>query len=145
MIEATHPAVSITPLQAYLYPPEAKGGYPVSVVGRLRPEYRPCIPRALEEGLKLVGKKYDDGYDLDNDAYYCSELIYVILKRANGGKPVFPLNRMTFKAPGSDEFLPEWVAYFRRLNLPIPEGKPGINPGAMSRSEVIEIIHSIQE
>ncbi|WP_160150032.1 hypothetical protein [Parabacteroides sp. Marseille-P3160] len=32
---------------------------------------------------------------------------------------------MMFKAPGSDEFLPEWVMYFERLDLPIPEGEPG--------------------
>lgn len=141
VIEATHPVVSVTPLREYLYPPKAKSHYPNSVVGRLKPEFRHCIPLAIEEGLALLGKPYDDGYDLENDAYYCSELIYRILKRANGDIPLFPLNRMTFKAPGNDAFLPEWVAYFKRLGLPIPEGKPGINPGAMSRSEVIEIVH----
>lgn len=141
VIEATHPKVAVTPLHRYLYPEDGKECFPVSVVGRLKDEYQRCIPKAVEEGFMLVGKEYDDGFVMGNDKYYCSEFIYEILLRANNNVPVFPLNIMTFKLPDSDEITKGWKEYFGKLNLPVPEGEPGINPGAMSRSDVIDIIH----
>jgi len=42
---------------------------------------------------------------------------------------------MTFKKEGTDEILPYWLDYFEKRNLPVPEGKPGINPTGLSRSE----------
>ncbi|MDU1891438.1 MAG: YiiX/YebB-like N1pC/P60 family cysteine hydrolase [Dysgonomonas sp.] len=140
VIEATHPKVKVTHLNEYLYPEGKEGCYPISVVGRLKEEYRHCIPQALEEGLKLVGKNYDYGYTLNNDTYYCSELVYYILLKANNGKPVFELNTMTFKSAETGEFTEGWISYYEKLNMPIPEGEPGINPGAMSRSHVIDIV-----
>ncbi len=140
VIEATQPRVAKTPLLEYLYPEDEKDCPPVSVVGRLKPECQHCVPKAIEEGLSLIGKEYDNGFVLGDDKYYCSELIYEILLKASG-KPVFPLNVMTFKSPETDQISPGWVEHFKKYNLPVPEGDPGINPGAMSRSEVIEIIH----
>ncbi|WP_029904434.1 YiiX/YebB-like N1pC/P60 family cysteine hydrolase [Prevotella sp. 10(H)] len=140
VLEATRPKVALTPLNEYLYPND-KDIYPISVVGRLKEQYRSCIPDALKEGLLLLGKDYDDGFILGNDKYYCSELIYEILLKANGGVPVFPLNVMTFKSPDTGEVTEGWKAYFRRYDLPVPEDEPGINPGAMSRSDVIDIVH----
>jgi len=141
VIEATRPKVAVTSIDEYLYPKDKQGCYPKSVVGRLKEEYRHCIPPAIEEGLALVGKDYDDGFILGNDKYYCSELIYDILLIANVNKPVFPLNVMTFKSPETGEITEGWKEYFKKYDLPIPEGEEGINPGAMSRSDVIEIIH----
>lgn len=48
---------------------------------------------------------------------------------------------MTFKSPGSDEITEGWKEYFDKLHLPVPEGELGINPGAMSQSDVIDIVH----
>lgn len=141
VLEATHPKVALTPLQEYLYPSNEKDCYPKSVVGRLKSEYQKLIPHALDIGFTFIGKDYDDGFILDNDKYYCSELVYEILKQANNGSEVFPLNVMTFKSPDTNEFTENWVQYYKKLKMPIPEGEPGINPGAMSRSEVIDIIY----
>ena len=142
VLEATHPRVALTPLNDYLYP-EKKGIYPKSVVFRLKQEYRYCIPKAIEEGLKLIGKEYDDAYTLNDDKYYCSELIYEMLLNANGGVPVFQLNTMTFKSPITEDFLSEWIEHYKKLGVPIPEGMPGINPGAMSRSAVVEFVSDL--
>lgn len=141
VLEATHPKVVLTPIAEYLYPKD-KPCFPKSVVGRLKDKFLQLIPIAIDEGLKLVGKEYDYGFVLNNDKYYCSELIYDILLKANKGTPVFPLNTMTFKSASNNEYSSGWVEYFEKLNLDIPEGKPGINPGAMSRSNVIDIVHS---
>lgn len=141
VIEATPPRVKITPLQEFLYPDVERKAPPHSVVGRLKARYRCCIPKAIKKGLSLVGKAYDEVYDLNNDSYYCSELIYFMLLGANHGKPVFQLNKMTFKAAETDSILPMWQTYFEKRGVAVPEGEPGINPGAMSRSEVIYIVH----
>lgn len=141
VLEATHPCVALTPLAAYLYPHNTQECPPLSVVGRLKEHYQSLIPQALEEGFRLLGKEYDYGYVLGNDTYYCSELVYEILKKANAGKEVFALNVMTFKSPDTGETSEGWIQYFRKLNMPIPEGEPGINPGAMSRAEVIDIVY----
>lgn len=141
VIEATHPKVCITPLDEYLHPKGDKCA-PKSVVGRLKGEYQNLISQALDEAKKLTGKDYDDAFDLENDQYYCSELIYDILFKANNGTPVFPLNVMTFKSKDTGEYSPNWVTHFQKLGIPIPEGELGINPGAMSQqSDVIDIIH----
>lgn len=145
VLEATTPKVSLTPLSEYLYPEEAKKCYPISVAGRLKPEYHDLIPRALETGLTLVGKDYDYGYVLNNNEYYCSELIYEIFKQANKGKEVFPLNVMTFKAKNTDVISKGWTEHFDKYNLPVPEGEPGINPGAMSRSDAIDFIFVLKD
>ncbi len=141
VLEATIPEVKLTPIHEYLYPSESKECYPVSVVGRLKKEYRHLIPDALNIGLTLTGKAYDHGFIPDNDKYYCSELIYCILKEANGGNDVFPLNVMTFKSKDTGQTAKGWIEHFNTHNLEIPEGKPGINPGAMSKSGRIDIIH----
>lgn len=141
VIEATHPKVTVTSLTDYLHPKDGKNCFPISVVGRLKGDYQCFIPKAIEEAFVLVGKEYDDGFVMGNDKYYCSEFIYEILLRANNNVPVFSLNIMTFKSPESDEITEGWEDYFQKLNLPVPEGEPGINPGAMSRSNVIDIVH----
>lgn len=140
VIEATHPLVAITPIGEYLYPAGKEDCPPLSVAARLKEIYRPLIPQAIEEALKLIGKEYDDAFALDNDKYYCSELVYGIFLKANNHIPVFQLNTMTFKAKGSDEFIPEWIDHFEKQKIPVPEGQAGINPGVMSRSEVLEIL-----
>ncbi|MDL2230933.1 hypothetical protein LJB75_00780 [Bacteroidales bacterium OttesenSCG-928-L19] len=142
-MEATMPEVRLTPLSEYLYPKNQKECYPKSVVGRLKDEYQNIISKSLEIGMTLIGKEYDYGYVLNNDQYYCSELIYEILKQANNGEEVFPLNIMTFKSSDTGETTKGWIDYFNQRGLPIPEGEEGINPGAMSRSEVIDIVHSL--
>ncbi len=141
VLEATHPKVVLTPLSDYLYPEKSNGCFPKSVVGRLKDNYQIYIPQALKEGVNLIGKDYDSGYILNNDKYYCSELIYDILLKANKGKPIFQLNTMTFISPETGEVSDSWKKYFESISIPVPEGEPGINPGAMSKANVIDIIH----
>jgi hypothetical protein len=142
VIEAVSNGVVSTPLQTFLSRSFDAKGQPKVVVGRVKEPYRHLIPRALKEGLALKGKPYDKVFAIDNGAYYCSELIYEIFLQANANKPVFKLQPMTYKDPDTGEMLTAWEDYFSKLGVPIPEGKPGINPGGISCSRLLTIIYA---
>ncbi|WP_370388316.1 YiiX/YebB-like N1pC/P60 family cysteine hydrolase [Snodgrassella alvi] len=143
IIEATPPKVRITPVQTYLHPKNQQCT-PRAVVGRLKAQYQPLIPAAITSARQKVGKPYDNAFNIHNDQYYCSELIYQIFKEANHGKEVFPLRAMTFKSKETGEFPVYWVEHFKKMGIPIPEGEQGNNPGDMSRSDLIDIVHFYQ-
>ncbi len=142
VLEAIQEAVVATSLDAFLGRSRDADGNPKVLVGRLRHGYRHLIPAALAEASSLRGKPYDKVFDMHNDAYYCSELIYECFRHANGGIPIFDLGPMTFVDPDTQETFPAWKTYFAELGVPIPEGKPGLNPGGISRSPVLRIVHA---
>ncbi|WP_372751260.1 YiiX/YebB-like N1pC/P60 family cysteine hydrolase [Labilibaculum sp.] len=111
-------------------------------VGRLKPEFIPLIPEALEKGKKLIGKTYDDAYVMGDSSYYCSELIYEIFKTKEDSLCVFELQPMTFKNTITGDFLPFWIEYYQKLGVEIPEGNPGLNPNGMSGSPNINMVYS---
>ena len=111
-------------------------------VGRLKDEYQYMIPDAIAYiQTDLNGKPYDYIFDINDDTYYCSEIIYEGLKKADNTQELFSLKPMTFNEPGTDMPFVHWVDYYEDLGHPIPEGALGLNPGRMSRSDAIEIIH----
>ena len=109
-------------------------------VARFKQVDNAFLQRAIRFAISLKGKPYDDVFLLNNDRYYCSELLYEAFKVANFGKEVFELSPMTFKEPNTHEFYPVWVDYYSQLKCPIPEGKPGLNPGSISRSKNLELL-----
>tara|TARA_Y100000766_G_C18839453_1_gene572254 strand:+ start:569 stop:1222 length:654 start_codon:yes stop_codon:yes gene_type:complete len=120
-----------------------KKNQPKVVVGRLQDNYQQLITNAISHGMSLIGLKYDDEFKIDNGKFYCSELIYEIFLVANNNKEFFELQPMTYKSKGKT--LPVWENYFKKLNILIPENKPGINPGGISLSPKINIIYNYQE
>lgn len=142
VIEAVSSGVEVTPLQTFLDRSFDTRHRPKVVVGHLKKPYRHLIPSVLKEAFILKGKPYDKVFAVDNEAYYCSELIYEIFLRANDNNPVFVLQPMTFKNPDTGETLAAWEEYFSELGVSIPEGQPGINPGGISRSPVLSIVYA---
>ncbi len=139
VIEAVSNGVEVTELQTFFNRSVDTSGRPKVVAGRLTKSYQHLIPDVLEEAFALEGKPYDKLFIINNDAYYCSELIYEIFLRANNNSPVFKLQPMTFKDPDTGVTLPAWEEYFSELSVSIPEGQPGINPGGISCSPVLII------
>jgi hypothetical protein len=135
VVEAIGDNVQLTPIQKF-----ASRSTHQLVHARVKKQYAKLAPLATEFALTQLGKPYDEPFLYDNGKYYCSELIYDAFTFANNGKPFFVLQPMTFKQPNSQNYFPAWVAYYKNLNTPIPEGQPGINPGGISLSDKIDML-----
>ncbi|MDR0927982.1 MAG: hypothetical protein LBO69_09515 [Ignavibacteria bacterium] len=133
--------VTITPLSVFLQRDTTAGGKPMVAVGRLDDSLKFAIPHSIEYSMKLRGKPYDYEFDFDNDKYYCSELLYFAF-RDEKQQPIFKATPMTFVDAKSKDATDYWKEYFAKLGIPIPEGKMGVNPGGISRSKCIKIVHS---
>jgi hypothetical protein len=110
------------------------------IIGKLKPKYQKYASAALSRACSHLGKGYDYAFDFENDLYYCSKLVYDAFVYASGDPHFFETPNMTFKKEGSDDFLPYWIEYFEKQDISVPEGKPGINPNGLSRSEKLRII-----
>ena len=110
-------------------------------VERLKPRFQKLIPAAVEYVKSQLDVPYDDEFRIHNGKLYCSELLYEAFRSANHNTDFFNLEPMTFKSSDCHAFFPAWVKYYQRLNKPIPEGEPGLNPGSISRSLKLYVIH----
>lgn len=109
-------------------------------VARLKKPYQNIVKKANAFALQQVGIDYDDEFILNNNKWYCSELVYEAYKFANNNNDFFVLNKMTFKDPKTNTTFKAWADYYNTLKKPIPEGELGINPGAISLSDKLQII-----
>lgn len=109
-------------------------------VARVKHEFEPILKQAANFAILQIGQPYDNEFLLQNGKWYCSELLYQSFKEANNQNDFFELEPMTFKDPKTKSFFPAWANYYKQLNTEIPEGKPGISPGLISRSNKIQII-----
>ena len=137
VLEAIPPKVILTELENFLSRSKDKDGNPKVIVGRLKKEYKNTIPKAVEFAYKKIGVDYDDVFLINNNSYYCSELLYEAFSKDS----IFQLQAMTFLHPESGDTLQTWKDYYAELGVKIPENELGINPGIMSLSKKIEIVH----
>lgn len=141
VIEATTNGVVLTSIDTFLNRSFDVNGNSKVIVGRMKEKYRSLIPAAVAHSKNLLGKTYDYVFDITNDTYYCSELVHDAYKKANGGEAIFKLYPMTFIDPDTQKTFGIWTDYYNELGEVIPEGAPGLNPGGISRSPYIEIVH----
>ena len=98
------------------------------------------MDQVLSRARSLVGKPYDNAFLPDNDAYYCSELVYECYLDDEGetdDRHLFKASPMNWR--DADGKLPEyWKKHFEKLGMPVPEGVPGTNPTDMSRSPLLK-------
>ena len=140
VVEAIGERVVKTPLDKFL-----KRNNKV-IVGRLKPDYTYMISDAINYiENSILGKPYDYIFDLENDTYYCSEVIYQGFQSSDSTQNLFAINPMTFNEPNSKNPFVHWVTYYEELNAAIPEGELGLNPGGMSQSDKINIIHTFKK
>ena len=137
ILEAIPNKVQTTRLDSFLNRSFDHNNNPKVIVGRLKPKYRHTIQNAIVFLKKKIGIEYDNTFIIDNNSYYCSELIYEAFKKDS----IFLLQPMTFLDPYSNDTLEIWKNYYSELGVQIPQNKPGINPGIMSLSNKIDIVH----
>jgi len=137
VLEAIPPKVMITNLDDFINRSFDKNGNPKVIVGRLKKEFTNSISNAVSYSKSKLDIIYDEVFLINNETYYCSELIY----EAFLNDSIFELKPMTFLHPKTKDTLKVWKEYYSDLNTNIPEGNPGINPGIMSLSNKIEMVH----
>ncbi len=137
VLEAIPPKVMITNLDDFINRSFDKNGNPKVIVGRLKKEFTNSISNAVSYSKSKLEITYDEVFLINNETYYCSELIFEAFEKDS----IFQLKPMTFLHPKTKDTLKVWKEYYSDLNTNIPEGNPGINPGIMSLSNKIEMVH----
>ena len=110
-------------------------------IKRLKPEYQHHAGEAVEycRSVYAAQSKFDDAMRLDNDEFYCTELIEAAY-RANGLKLSEPIRLMEY--PRYDEF-PMWMFIAKYLSPLTPEQlvfSPGNETHGLWSSDRLETI-----
>jgi len=137
ILEAIPEKVKTTRLDSFLNRSFDSDSMPKVVVGRLKKQYHFLIEDAVSFLKSKIGVKYDHYFIEKNNQYYCSELIHEAFSKDS----IFFQKPMTFLEPETGKIMDIWDEYYKNLNFEVPQGKIGINPGIMSISQNIEIIH----
>lgn len=124
--------VKATPLREYFA--RSRGGR--FAVYRFKEEHRQHIPAVLEKAKPYFGRPYDIHYSMDDEAIYCSELIYKAYRDATGrelGKLV-TLGDLDWK-PHED-----FIRRVERGTLPLE--REMITPRDLADAEQLEFVSS---
>jgi uncharacterized protein YycO len=137
VLEAIPPKVILTPMANFLHRSYDDNKKPKIIVGRLKEKYQHSIKDAVIFAKSKMGIKYDSEFLMNNNSYYCSELIFEAFEK----DAIFNLKPMTFLHPETNDTLTVWKNYYSKLGIKIPQNESGINPGIMSLSDKIEMIY----
>lgn len=132
--------VTRSPMDVFLAQAAQYNGRPAVEVYRLKRRYRGLIPAAMARLHALEGLSYDFLFQPDNETYYCSELVQAAFLDAQGNF-LFPSAPMSFKDKQTGEISPLWAVYFAARAAAVPEGKPGTNPGDLSKSGALKRVY----
>lgn len=92
VVEAIGDKVQVTSLRNFF----ARSGDTTTIqnitVGRVLEKYQPLAAKAALNAKAHIGEPYDDVFLMNNNSWYCSELLYDAFKEANDSKDFFELN-----------------------------------------------------
>lgn len=135
-----------TPLTKFLNRNKNKFNKSQTTVARLDPYYQPYISKAIEYGIERIDTPYDEIFLWDDDAYYCSELVYKMFSTQEipGDSIPFLTHPMTFN-DNTGNPMSSWVSYYKERKHEIPEGIEGTNPNLMASSPHIKFVYDYEK
>ncbi|WP_299012583.1 YiiX/YebB-like N1pC/P60 family cysteine hydrolase [uncultured Polaribacter sp.] len=138
--------ICITPLSQFLDRNKNQFNKSKTTVARLNTKYTPYIDKAIAYGLERLNTPYDEVFLWDDNAYYCSELVYKMFssQELSKDKNPFLTHAMTFN-DSAGKPMASWVEYYKKRNQPIPEGIEGTNPNLMASSAHITFVHDYEK
>lgn len=122
--------VEVTPLREFVF----RGRDQRFTAYRLKDANQKHIPETLANAKKFLGRPYDVRYRMDDEAIYCSELIYKAYREASGeelGKLV-RLGDLPWKPFEST------IQHFEQG--PVPLEREMITPRGMAEAEQLELV-----
>lgn len=129
VIEAISEGVTTTPL---LQLKQREGGYYlIGVVNGANKR------QSVQNSFTYLGRNYDHLYLPDNDDIYCSELVELAYVNKNGEKVFEPIPMSFHDSNG--QITPYWIRFYKLYGMEVPEGKPGTNPGELSKRKNVRI------
>ena len=129
VIEAVGRGVVITPIDSL----RQQSGY--YLIGRVRNVHRTW---SVERARTYCGRPYDHFFLPDNEAIYCSELVQLSFVDKQG-RCLFAPIPMSFH-DDTGQITDYWRRFYAEHGMEVPEGRPGTNPGELSRRQQIRII-----
>ena len=135
VLEAIHKGVVLTPLSVFISKNTPPHCNPPILHGRITGDID--ISASIRNAMVYLGKPYDFYFMPDDKEIYCSELVqksYV----DHHGHLIFQPVPMSFH-DRKGHILRYWKKYYRRNGMTVPEGKPGSNPGELSRNDRVRI------
>ncbi|OCG00472.1 YiiX/YebB-like N1pC/P60 family cysteine hydrolase [Gilliamella sp. wkB112] len=90
------------------------------------------IKQALTRVMSYLGLPYNYSFHPDAKGLYCSQLITYAFKLKDNSD-YFQLYPMNFKDLKTQQILPYWITYYRKLRQPIPQGVLGSHPQQLLR------------
>lgn len=134
--------VWLNPIKSFIQQADhSADGKALILVGRLKD--RSNLHNSVEKALTYMGRPYDKLYLPSDEEIYCSELVQLSYTDSQG-RSVFPQIPMSFHDQ-TGQVTDFWKAYYNKVNMEVPEGWPGTNPGGISRSEKLDIIYQLTD
>lgn len=111
------------------------------IVYRLKKQHRSTIEPAIVQAHKMLGKPYNWTYILNEQSYYCSDFV----ERAFRKGAVFEHIPMNFENPVTGETDEFWVDFYEKLEVEVPQDKPGTNPNQLARSDKLKRLGRLKQ
>ena len=128
-LEAIHQGVCLTPIDSFMARRQTV------MVAQLKDTTG--VARSVERAMQFIGTPYDFNFMPSDSAMYCSELVQKCYRTPHGELVFNPIPMSFHDKTG--KVTAYWKEYYGRQGLEVPEGKPGSNPGNLSRSEKIVV------
>jgi hypothetical protein len=135
VLEAIHKGVVLTPLQEFIFKNTPHHCCPPILHGRITGDID--FPTSIKNALGYLGKPYDFYFMPDDKQIYCSELVQKSFVDHHGHLIFQPIPMSFHDRKG--HILDYWRKYYGQKGMTVPEGKPGSNPGELSRNSRVKI------